>query len=143
MYRKLQVSLALILVCVHTMGQDALTTDSVPPGALYAHPPAWRDKLTAEDYQKLTTSGHIVLVDFYASWCGPCKLMEPMLNELSEEQKGRVEVIRINVDENKELMQSMAIWEIPAIKIYKDGKEHWSRVGYTEKRVISRQLRRI
>lgn len=101
------------------------------------------DKLTEEDYLKLTKSGRLVLIDFYAPWCGPCKLMEPMLNELTEEQEGKVEVVRINVDENKALMRSMGIWEIPALKIYKEGKETWSRVGYTEKRVIDRQLKKL
>lgn len=100
------------------------------------------DKLSEDDYVKLTTSGRVVLIDFYAPWCGPCKLMEPMLDELTVEQEGKVAVIRINVDENKKLMRAMGIWEIPALKIYREGKETWSRIGYTEKRVIERHLKK-
>jgi thioredoxin len=101
------------------------------------------DKLSAADYQKLTESGTIVLIDFYAPWCGPCKAMEPMLKEFADEQKGKVEVVRINIDENKNLIRSMDIFEIPVVKIYKNGKEVWSRVGVIEKRTITKQLKRL
>jgi len=144
MQRKLEGIVALMIVCMHAMGQGELAQNSGPLRTVSNDfHPIIRDKLSAEDYRQLTHSGRIVLVDFYASWCGPCKLMEPMLNEISEEQKGLIEVVRINVDDNKDLMQSMAIWEIPVVKLYKDGKEQWSRVGYTEKRVITKQLRKL
>jgi thioredoxin len=144
MQRKLVGIVALMAICLHAMGQEETAENSGPSHLVSKRSrPVMRDKLSAEDYRKLTISGHIVVVDFYASWCGPCKLMEPVLNELSEEQKGRIEVVRINVDDNKDLMQSMAIWEIPVVKIYKDGIEEWSRVGYTDKRVITKKLRKL
>jgi thioredoxin len=98
------------------------------------------DKLSAEDYKKLTTSSQAVVMDFYAPWCGPCKVMEPMLKELAGEQAGKITVVRINIDENKNLARSMSISEIPVVKIYRDGKETWSRVGMTDKRTIVKQL---
>jgi len=144
MPEKLLMLLFVMAGSLCTYGQQASTKRLEPPLLLSKNfGMSMRDKLSAEDYRKLTSSGSIVLIDFYATWCGPCKLMEPMLQELTEELKGRVEVVRINVDENKTLMSEMAIWEIPVVKIYKDGKEAWSRVGYVEKRVISKQLRKL
>ncbi len=90
------------------------------------------DKITSADYNKMVSSG-IVLVDFYAPWCAPCKKMEPWLNEIKKEYTGKAQVIRINIDENKQLAKQLAVTGIPVLKIYKNGKETWTHQGFIEK----------
>ncbi|HNA74966.1 MAG TPA: thioredoxin [Candidatus Obscuribacter sp.] len=63
-----------------------------------------------------------VLVDFYASWCGPCRAMAPILEELAGEYSGKVTVCKVDVDENQELAAKYEIRGIPALKVFKNGK---------------------
>ena len=133
----------LILLVGQAFGQDNGAQDSGDTSPRTARTKRTEDKLSAAEYQKLTASGRIVVIDFYAPWCGPCKYMEPMLQELAEENKGKVEVVRINIDDNRNLIRSMDISEIPVVKIYKNGKEEWSRVGVFEKRIIKKQLNKL
>lgn len=91
------------------------------------------DKISVEDYTHMITSDTLVLVDFYAPWCIPCKKMESMLAELSKEQAGKVKIIRVNIDENKQLAKQLAIEEIPVFKLFKKGTETWMYKGKLEK----------
>lgn len=78
------------------------------------------------------------ILDFYADWCGPCKMMSPIIEEIEKEYSIKVE--KINVDENQELAQSMGILSIPTI-IVKDGDEEISRfIGFTPKTKIVETL---
>jgi len=81
------------------------------------------EKFTIADFEKLLASGTPVLIDYYAPWCGPCKKMEPILNQLSSEFAGKVEIVRINVDEAANLVKSQKIDNIPVISTFKNGKE--------------------
>jgi thioredoxin len=81
------------------------------------------EKFTLEDFDKTIHSGLPVLIDYYAPWCGPCKKMEPILTKLAGEFTGRVEVIRINVDEAANVVKSQKIDNIPVVSTFKDGKE--------------------
>ena len=74
----------------------------------------------------MISANQIVLIDFYAPWCGPCKKMEPMLEEFARENEGKIKVIRLNVDENKQLAMQLGIDEIPVVKIFKNGNETWT-----------------
>lgn len=88
----------------------------------------------------IINSAETVLIDYYASWCIPCKKMEPILGEISKKYSGKVRVERINVDENKQLASSLGIEEIPYIVIYKKGKLTWQHKGFTEQNELEENL---
>lgn len=98
------------------------------------------DKISFDEYTQMTTSDIPVVVDFYAPWCAPCIKMKPMLEELDKEYAGKVKIIRLNVDENKELAKQLNIVGIPIIKIFIKGKETWTHQGYIEKDALKKQL---
>lgn len=75
----------------------------------------------------------VKLLDFWAVWCGPCKMMEPVIEELEKEFAGKVEFVKINVDENPEESQKHGVMSIPTYIIKKDGKEVSRRIGFTTK----------
>jgi len=84
------------------------------------------------DYAKTIEEG-IVLVDFWAAWCPPCRRMNPILEELAKEHKGKVKIAKLNVDKNKKFATSKKINAIPVIIAYKDGKEVQRIVGQVPK----------
>lgn len=96
--------------------------------------------MSTGDYAAMCSSADKVLIDFYAPWCGPCKKMEPMLEELKQSYEGKVKIIRLNVDENKALTQSLGITEIPVFRYYERGKEVWQHNGALEKAELESKL---
>ncbi|MFA6260827.1 MAG: thioredoxin domain-containing protein [Bacteroidia bacterium] len=102
---------------------------------------AKKASITMEEYQKMINAHKKVLIDFYAPWCAPCRKMEPMLNELAIQYKGKVEIIRINVDEQKQLAVQLGIDEIPVLKFYKDGVIKQNFVGLTAKAELEKQFK--
>ena len=82
-----------------------------------------------------------VLVDFFATWCGPCKKLAPIVSEIEQEYKGKVKVVRIDVDENPEISQLLNVNSIPLLHVYNKGKLVWENVGLTEKSVITEHLK--
>ena len=101
------------------------------------------DKISAEEYGRMISSNQIVLIDFYAPWCGPCKKMEPMLEDFARENEGKIKVIRLNVDENKQLVSQLGIDEIPVLKIFKNGSETWTHTGLVEKPALIEATSRL
>ncbi|HRP57748.1 thioredoxin domain-containing protein [Agriterribacter sp.] len=81
------------------------------------------NSFTMSDFDKLLTDNKILLVDFYAPWCIPCRQMEPSLKKLSKKYKNKVTFSRINLDKAKPLARKLNIESIPAIAVYKNGKE--------------------
>lgn len=81
------------------------------------------NKFTPADFDSLVSGKALVLIDFYANWCAPCKKMEPILQKLSETYKGKVEIVRINVDEAVDLSKKLGIEGLPVVCTYKKGTE--------------------
>lgn len=70
-----------------------------------------------------------VLVDFWAEWCGPCKMIGPLVDQLADEYAGRLKVVKVNVDQNQQVAARYSIRGIPALLLFKDGKVHATQVG--------------
>lgn len=75
----------------------------------------------------------IQLLDYWAIWCGPCKIMNPIIEELEEELKGKVEIVKINVDEKPQEASKYGVMSIPTYIVLKDGKEVGRKIGVTAK----------
>ena len=84
--------------------------------------------------QEVTSSNVPVMLDFWAEWCGPCKMIAPSLNELAEEYKGRVKIGKVNVDENQSLAVKFHISGIPAVFMMKGGEVIDQLVGARSKK---------
>ena len=78
-----------------------------------------------------------VLLDFYADWCGPCKMLAPVLHEIAEESTGAFKVSKVNVDEQMELAMRFQVSSIPMLVVFKDGKAVAKSVGYRPKSEIA------
>ena len=80
--------------------------------------------------QKVINAKTPVMVDFYADWCGPCKMAAPIVDKLADEFQGKVEIVKVNVDEAQELAQKYQVMSIPTVIIFKEGKETDRKVGF-------------
>lgn len=86
--------------------------------------------VTSENFEaEVLKSGIPVVVDFWASWCGPCHMMGPVVEELSEELDGKVKFCKVNVDENPELAQNYDVMSIPNFKLFNKGILAGEKVG--------------
>jgi thioredoxin 1 len=74
-----------------------------------------------------------VLVDFWAEWCGPCKMIAPILDEVAGEYAGRIKIAKVNIDENPETPRQHGIRGIPTLMLFKDGKVEGTKVGAVSK----------
>src|ERR1700722_7833961 len=84
-----------------------------------------------------------VLVDFWAEWCGPCKMLGPVLDEIATEQAGRVKVAKVNVDQSPSLAQRFGIQSIPTLLYFAGGEVRDQTVGAVGKRVIVSKLEKL
>lgn len=89
--------------------------------------------LNYENFDDGVSTG-VVLVDFWASWCGPCKMLAPTIDELASEYEGSVSVCKVDVDECPDLATRFGIFSIPTVLIFKDGEKKEQVVGYHLKR---------
>jgi len=81
-----------------------------------------------------------VLIDYWAEWCGPCKMIAPVLDEIAEEYDGRLTVAKLNIDENPNTPQKFGIRSIPTLMLFKDGAVHAQKLGAMSKSQLTEFL---
>ena len=93
-----------------------------------------------EKFDDLITSNIPVLVDFYAEWCGPCKMMKPILEDVKAMKGEKVRVVKVDVDKHQELAAYYQIQSVPTLMIFKDGKQLWRQSGALQAKELSELL---
>lgn len=93
--------------------------------------------VTDGDFETLVIGSKTpVLVDFWATWCGPCQMAGPVLEELSDEYKGKVDIVKLDVDANPQSTGKYGVMSIPTTILFKDGKEIARQVGFSGKQAF-------
>lgn len=101
-------------------------------------------KFTTANFDGEVLSADIpVLVDFYADWCGPCKMMAPIVEQLAEEYDGKIKVGKCNIDEEEEIRARYGVMSIPTMKIFVKGEEKASMVGAMSKDALEAQIGQV
>lgn len=96
--------------------------------------------MTFDEYLSKIKSDKLVLVDFNAVWCGPCKVLKPIVTKVVKKNADKVELFDIDVDKNSTVANSMNINAIPLILLYKDGKEVWRQMGLTDEDTLTAKI---
>ena len=91
------------------------------------------------EFEALKNNG-VVLVDFYADWCGPCKMLGPVLEDLSKEFEGKATIVKVNVDNEEDLAREYGVMSIPNLFLLKDGEIVKNVVGYQPKAALKKLI---
>lgn len=98
--------------------------------------------LNDDNFQQEINSG-VTLVDFYADWCGPCRMMEPIINDLADELADKVKIAKIDIESAQRTAALFQVTSIPTIIVFKDGVEVERLVGLKDKETLKRTLTRF
>jgi len=101
-------------------------------------------EITKDNFEKeVLGSDKPVLIDFWAPWCMPCKIIAPAVDSLAQELKGRIKVSKSNVDENPDIATALSVLNIPTLIVFKDGKEVSRMMGVNSKEAIEAKLKTL
>ena len=93
--------------------------------------------ITKDNFEnEVLKSDKPVLVDFFATWCAPCRMLAPIIEEIAKENEGIIKVGKVNIDENPSLAAMFGISSIPTVMVFKDGKATATAVGFRQKEAI-------
>jgi len=92
-------------------------------------------------FQELIQADKPVLVDFYADWCGPCKMMKPVLEELKKMMQDEVRIVKVDVDKNRQAAQSLQIQGIPTLILFRKGQVLWRQSGVMQAGQLQQAIR--
>ena len=93
-----------------------------------------------ETFQQIINGDQPVLVDFHATWCGPCKAMNPAIQAVGKEVQGSARVLKIDVDRNQQVSAQFDVRAVPTLIIFKNGKPVWRHSGTIDKNALKQQL---
>ncbi|ELI6454111.1 Thioredoxin family protein [Flavobacterium psychrophilum] len=93
-----------------------------------------------QEFNELLKSNKKVMVNFYAEWCAPCKKMSPYIIKMQDEMKDKVNIVRLDADKNKTLVEALKLDGLPVIILYENGKEIWRNIGYITEEDLKKHL---
>jgi thioredoxin 1 len=97
----------------------------------------------AKSFKEIISDSKPTLVDFFAEWCGPCKMMKPILEEVKSEIGAQANIIKVDVDKNHSAAQVYQIRSVPTLIIFKEGKQVWRQSGVVPKHELIRLLKSL
>lgn len=97
-------------------------------------------EITDKNFEEIIKSDTPVLIDFWAEWCGPCKMIAPVVEELASEYKGKAVIGKVDVDSNPEVSAKFGIRSIPTLLVFKNGEVVDKQIGAVPKNVLSQKL---
>ena len=98
-------------------------------------------KITDDNYEEILGKGGVVVIDFWATWCGPCQIMKPRILDVAERIGDDAKVIQIDIDKEKELATRFRIQSVPTLIIFKNGKQQWRQSGVISAHALMQLLK--
>lgn len=99
--------------------------------------------INKDNFEEILASGKPVVIDFWAEWCGPCRMIAPIVDELAAEYEGRVVIAKCDVEQNDEITMKYGVRNIPTIVFLKDGAQVDKQVGATSKEALKQKIENL